>query len=52
MQRFFDIVFSSMALLVFSPLLIPVVIVLRFTGEGEVFISKLGSGKTIRLLVC
>lgn len=45
MQRFFDIVFSSMALLVFSPLLIPVVIVLRFTGEGEVFYKQTRVGK-------
>jgi lipopolysaccharide/colanic/teichoic acid biosynthesis glycosyltransferase len=37
MNRFFDIVFSIFALLLLSPLLIPVVIVLRFSGEGEVF---------------
>ena len=36
MNRFFDIVFSIFALLLLSPLLIPVVIVLR-SGEGEVF---------------
>lgn len=37
MERFFDIVFSSMALLVLSPLLIPVVIVLKMTGENKIF---------------
>lgn len=37
MQRFFDIAFSGIALLMLSPLLIPIVIVLRFTGEGEIF---------------
>lgn len=37
MQRFFDIVFSLLALIVLTPLLLPVVVVLRFTGEGEVF---------------
>ena len=37
MQRFFDIIFSGLALLVLSPLLIPVMLILRFTGEGEVF---------------
>jgi len=35
--RFLDIFFSSFAILVLSPMLIPVIIILRFTGEGEVF---------------
>ena len=37
MTRFFDVVFSVAALLVLLPLLLPVVILLRFSGEGEVF---------------
>ncbi len=37
MQRFLDIVFSGLALLVLSPLLLPVMLILRLTGEGEVF---------------
>lgn len=37
MQRFFDILFSALALLVLSPLLVPIAIFLRFTGEGEIF---------------
>lgn len=37
MKRLLDIVLSGFALIVLSPLLIPVVIVLRFTGEGEIF---------------
>jgi lipopolysaccharide/colanic/teichoic acid biosynthesis glycosyltransferase len=37
MQRFFDLLFSAIALLVLAPLFIPVVILLKFTGEGEVF---------------
>ena len=45
MQRFFDIVFSSLALLVLSPLLIPIVILLRLTGEGEVFFLQERIGK-------
>ncbi len=45
MQRFFDIVFSSGALLVLSPLLIPVVIILKFTGEGEIFFVQQRVGK-------
>ena len=37
MQRFFDILFSGMALVVFSPFLVPVALILKFTGEGEIF---------------
>ena len=37
MQRMLDIVLSGFALLVLSPLLLPVVLALRLTGEGEVF---------------
>lgn len=37
MQRFFDVLFSGLALLVLSPLLVPIAILLRLTGEGEVF---------------
>jgi lipopolysaccharide/colanic/teichoic acid biosynthesis glycosyltransferase len=37
MERFFDIFFSGLALLVFSPLLVPIVLILKFSGEGEVF---------------
>lgn len=37
MIRFFDIFFSLIALIFLSPLLLPVTILLRFTGEGEIF---------------
>ena len=37
MQRLLDILLSGLALLVLSPLLLPIAIALRFTGEGEVF---------------
>lgn len=37
MKRLLDIVLSLLALLVFVPLLLPVVIILKFTGEGEIF---------------
>ena len=40
MQRFFDVIFSSLALLVLSPLMIPIVIILRFSGEGEIFYKQ------------
>ena len=52
MDRFFDILFSSIALLLLSPLLVPIVIALRFTGEGEVFFlqERIGkSGKKFKL---
>ena len=45
MQRFFDIFFSGLALLVLAPLLIPIVVVLRLTGEGEVFFVQPRIGK-------
>ena len=46
MDRFFDILFSSIALLLLSPLLVPIVIALRFTGEGEVFFLQERIGKS------
>jgi len=36
-KRVFDIVFSLVALIILSPLLIPIVILLKLTGEHEVF---------------
>jgi lipopolysaccharide/colanic/teichoic acid biosynthesis glycosyltransferase len=45
MQRLLDIVLSLMALLVLSPLLVPIVILLRLTGEGEVFFLQGRVGK-------
>ena len=45
MQRFFDIIFSSAALIVLSPLLVPIVIILKFTGEGEIFYVQQRVGK-------
>ena len=40
MQRIFDIIFSLLALLVLSPLMIPLVIILRFSGEGEILYKQ------------
>jgi len=45
MIRFFDILFSSIALAALSPLFIVVMIILRFTGEGEVFFRQNRVGK-------
>jgi lipopolysaccharide/colanic/teichoic acid biosynthesis glycosyltransferase len=36
-KRIFDIVLSATALLVLLPLFVPLIIILRLTGEGEVF---------------
>lgn len=46
MQRFFDIVFSGMALILLSPLLLPLMFILRVTGEGEIFFlqNRVGQG--------
>ncbi len=45
MQRFFDVLFSGLALLVLAPLLLPVALILRLTGEGEVFFLQERVGK-------
>ncbi len=45
MQRFFDVLFSGLALLVLSPLLVPIALLLRFTGEGEIFFLQERVGK-------
>ena len=46
MDRFFDVLFSGIALLLLSPLLTPIVIILKFTGEGEVFFFQERIGKS------
>jgi lipopolysaccharide/colanic/teichoic acid biosynthesis glycosyltransferase len=46
MQRIFDIFFSGIALILLSPLLLPLLFILRVTGEGEIFFlqSRVGLG--------
>jgi len=46
MQRLLDIILSGLALLVLAPLLVPIMILLRFTGEGEIFYvqQRIGRG--------
>ena len=51
-QRFFDIFFSGLAIIAFLPFLLPVMIILRATGEGEIFFrqERVGlHGKTFQL---
>lgn len=53
MIRFFDVVLSGVALVVLSPLLLGVALILRFTGEREVFYrqTRIGrDGKRFELL--
>ncbi|MDB9892101.1 sugar transferase [Amylibacter sp.] len=45
MIRFFDVVLSGLALIVLSPLFIPIVLILKFSGEGEIFFLQKRVGK-------
>ena len=45
MKRLFDLVFASLLIIILSPLLLPVIVLLRITGEGEVFYSQQRAGK-------
>lgn len=45
MIRLFDIIFSGIALVFLSPLLIPVIFLLKFSGEGEIFFLQERVGK-------
>lgn len=52
LSRLLDIILAGIALIVLSPLLVPVAVVLRLTGEGEIFFcqSRVGrGGKTFGL---
>ena len=45
MERFFDILISTFTLIAISPLFVPIVIILKFTGEGEIFFFQERVGK-------
>ena len=47
--RLFDILFSTLALSLLLPLFIPVALILRLTGEGEIFFSQKRVGKEGKL---
>ena len=49
MDRFFDVLFALILLLLLSPFLVPLVIMLKFTGEGKVFFlqERIGKGGEI-----
>lgn len=45
MIRFFDIILSLIAIILLSPILIPVMVILKFTGEHEIFFAQNRVGK-------
>ena len=45
MERFSDVFLSALALVVLSPLLLPIVLILKCSGEGEVFFLQERVGK-------
>ncbi len=49
MERFFDVLFSGLALLVLFPLLVPIILILKFSGEGEILFlqERIGKGGKI-----
>ena len=49
MERFLDILLSGLAFAVLSPLLVPIVIILKCSGEGEVFFLQERIGKDGKL---
>ena len=48
-KRFFDLLFSVILLLVISPILIPVMIGLKLTGEGHIWYLQERVGKNNKL---
>lgn len=52
MERFFDIFFSGIALTLLTPFFLPIILILRLSGEGEIFFiqERIGrGGKLFRL---
>lgn len=49
MQRLLDVMLVSFAILVFSPLFLPIMILLRITGEGYIFFlqKRIGRNKSV-----
>lgn len=45
MQRFFDILLSAAAIILMLPALLPIALLLRLTGEGEVFYKQTRIGR-------
>lgn len=45
MTRLFDLLFSVLAIIFFSPIILPVIIVLKLTGEHDIFYKQLRIGQ-------
>ena len=45
MRRILDFTLSLIAILILSPFIVPIILILRFTGEGEVFYLQKRIGK-------
>jgi lipopolysaccharide/colanic/teichoic acid biosynthesis glycosyltransferase len=45
MQRLFDVLLSGVAIIILSPLLLPIILVLSVTGQGEIFFRQARVGK-------
>ena len=45
MQRLFDLVFSGLALVILLPIFLPLLLLLRLTGEGEIFFLQKRIGR-------
>ena len=45
MERFFDIFLSGFAIIIFTPILVPIMVFLKLTGEGEIFFQQARVGK-------
>lgn len=48
LKRIFDIIVSLVFILIFSPVFVIIIIILRFTGEGEVFYLQKRIGKNLK----
>lgn len=49
MKRFFDLLFASLAVIVLSPLLLPVMLILKLTGEHYIFYCQPRIGQNGRI---
>lgn len=49
MKRFLDLIISFFSLVILTPIFLPVIIILRFTGEGEIFYIQQRVGREGKL---
>ena len=52
LKRLLDVILSACSIAILSPLFLPVILVLRFTGEGEIFYlqKRLGYLKVVMVM--